>query len=350
MRFRPQKIIVEKAVVDQPLTGNILTGFKGLPVELVDKVSLDSIGRDPDLLVIAKQKGRFVKKCPGTPIYQCCDYYILNLGIGCSFNCHYCYLHQYMNTPFIVYANLSDLADEVREFAAARPDKFLRLGSGEFIDSVAFDEIANVNEVLIPTFANIDNVLFEVKTKSRNIKHLLDIDHGGKVVVSWSVNSQAMTELEEPEADSLAARLEAATACRNAGYKIGWHFDPLIHYPGWESDYKRTIDLIFDHVEPADIAWISLGALRFKPALKPIIKRKFPASRLLYGELVPGLDGKLRYFRPIRQEMFGRLIEHIRSYSREVPVYLCMENKDIALEVGAIAGFSIAQGEAFKLK
>jgi spore photoproduct lyase len=347
MRFKPQKIVIEKTVADEPLTGEILAGFKGLPVEFVDKPPINGAAADPSMLVVARQKGRFVKKCPGTPVYQCCAYYILNLGIGCTFNCHYCYLHHYMNTPFIIYANLDDLLVEVREFSAARPEKISRLGSGEFIDSVGLDEIVDVNRVLIPALGRIDNVVFEIKTKSRNVKHLLELDHGGRVVVSWSVNSAAVTELEEPDADSLTERLGAAAVCRKAGYKIGWHFDPLIHYSGWESDYKRVIDLIFDRLEAADIAWISLGALRFNPALKPIIKRKFPGSRLLFGELVPGLDGKLRYFRPIRQEMFRRLIEHIRGYSREVPVYLCMENQDMALEVGAQPGFAIAQSKAF---
>ncbi len=335
MPFEPQRIIVDKSVARSPVALEILAAFKGLPVDVVDKASALAAGAHPNVLVVAERQGDFVKKCPGTPIYRCCNYYVLNLGIGCAFNCHYCYLHHYMNTPFVVYANLDDLLSEVRGFCAARAGKTIRLGSGEFIDSLGLDEIVNLNKTLIPEFGRIPNVLFEIKTKSKEVGHLLNLDHGGRVVASWSVNSRAVIEQEEPGADPLDDRLAAAAACRRAGYRIGWHFDPLVHYPNWESDYRRTVDLVFDAVEPGGVAWISLGALRFNRALKPIIKRKFPASRLLLGELVPGLDGKLRYFKPIRQEMFARLIEHIRSYSPDVPVYLCMENKETALEVGA---------------
>src|SRR3972149_6234248 len=109
MPFRPRKIVIEKTVVDEPLTENILDRFKGLPVEYIDEVKTGQAEIGSGELLVARQKGRFIKKCPGTPVYQCCDYYVLNLGIGCSFNCHYCYLHHYMNTPFIVFANLDEL-------------------------------------------------------------------------------------------------------------------------------------------------------------------------------------------------------------------------------------------------
>ena len=220
MRFKPQKIVIEKTVADEPLTEEILAGFKGLPVEFVHRAPTNAAGADPNVLVVARQKGRLVKKCPGTPVYQCCAYYILNLGIGCSFNCHYCYLHHYMNTPFIIFANLDELLAEVREFCAARPEKIFRLGSGEFIDSVGFDEIGDLNRILIPALGRIENLVFEVKTKSKNVKHLLELDHGGRAVVAWSVNSVPITELEEPDAVWLMDRLEVTTACRPGGSKV----------------------------------------------------------------------------------------------------------------------------------
>ena len=34
------------------------------------------------------------------------------------------------------------------------------------------------------------------------------------------------------------SRLDAARRCQGWGYRIGLHFDPLIHYDGWERDYE----------------------------------------------------------------------------------------------------------------
>lgn len=340
MPLKPRKIIVENSVSGEPLTVKVLAGFRQVPVEFVDEVKAKKKDFGPNELLVVKQKGRFVRKCPGTPDYQCCDYYVLNPGIGCFYNCAYCYLHYYMNTPFTIFANTGDLISEVEGICAGRPGARLRLGSGEFIDSVGIDTVANLNEILIPALGRINNLVFEVKTKSADVKHLLDLDHQGRVVIAWSVNSDEMIVKEELRTPSLVERLEAAVLCERAGYRIGFHFDPLIHYPGWEEGYLRAVDLIFKYIDSRNMAWISLGALRFKPALKPIIKDKFPASRLIYGELIPGLDNKLRYFLPIRRRMFSTVINRIRARDSDVPVYLCMENKSLALAVGAIPGFS----------
>lgn len=341
MLLKLRKIIVEESIAHQLLTRDIISRFPRVSVDYVEQVKDAKEGFKGDELLIAKQKGRFIKKCPGTPKYRCCDYYVLNLGIGCFFECTYCYLHYYRNSPLVIYVNLDDLVAEVKKFCRNHDERIIRLGSGEFIDSVGFDEIVNLNQILVPTLSQIANLIFEIKTKSKEIKHLLKLNHRGRVVVSWSVNAVPIVEKEEAKADSLHERLIAASLCQQAGYRLGFHFDPLIHYPGWEKGYAEVVNLIFKHIEPKNIAWISLGALRFNPDLKPIIRKKFPQSRLIYGELIPGLDGKLRYFIAIRRKMFATLVKLIRGYTNKVPIYLCMENKSLAEEVGAVAGFTL---------
>ncbi|KKM62426.1 hypothetical protein LCGC14_1521810 [marine sediment metagenome] len=345
--FYPRKIIVEKSVAEAPLTKEILAKHQNAHVEFADDIRTSKGDFRPDELIVAEQKSNFIKRCPGTPKYRCCDYYVLNIGIGCDINCTYCYLHHYMNTPNIAYVNIDKLIEEVKIFCASKPDKTIRLGSGEFVDSIGFEKIAPYNELLIPALSQIPNLLFEVKTKSAKIDDLLSLEHNSRVAVSFSLNSREVIEKEESEADLLDERLKAAKRCQDAGYKIGFHFDPLIYYKDWEQGYKEVIDMLFEYVEPKNIAWISLGALRFNKALKPIIQKKFPKSRIIYEEMVPGLDGKLRYFVAIRKKMFSTLNENIRSYSKDIPVYLCMEGKELAEEVGAIPALALINLKVF---
>lgn len=334
-RLKIDKIVIEKSVANLPLTAKILQTFEDLPVEFVEAITLSKIGYRPGELIIAQRRGRSIKNCPGTPVYQCCDYYVLNLGIGCFFNCHYCFLHHYMNSPLMIFANLSDLIADVQEFCARRPKRIFRVGSGEFVDSLGLDEIVDFNTILVPELSRIPNLLFEIKTKSKRVEHLLKLNHKGRVVVSWSLNPQEIIDEDEPETDSLIDRIKAAAQCQKAGYRVGFHFDPMIHYNGWEAGYSEVIDMVFSNLKADRISWISLGALRFNAALKPIIKKKFPESRLILGELVPGLDKKLRYFLPIRRRMFAGAIKRIRSHTKDVPVYLCMEDAALAADVGA---------------
>jgi spore photoproduct lyase len=65
------------------------------------------------------------------------------------------------------------------------------------------------------------------------------------------------------------------------------------------------------------------------PSLKAIVRKRRPSSRILDGEFVTGLDGKLRYFKPIRLELYGWLREILDAWSRDLGLYLCMESDDV---------------------
>jgi spore photoproduct lyase len=86
---------------------------------------------------------------------------------------------------------------------------------------------------------------------------------------------------------------------------------------------------IFSHVAGDNIVWISIGTLRFMPELKPILRQRFPGSRILCGEFIPGLDGKLRYFKPLRIRLYQTVIQAIREAAPDVLVYFCMEDDEV---------------------
>jgi spore photoproduct lyase len=47
------------------------------------------------------------------------------------------------------------------------------------------------------------------------------------------------------------------------------------------------------------------------------------------AELFPGADGKLRYFKPLRLEMYAKMLSWMRRYTARPRLYLCMESPDI---------------------
>ena len=89
------------------------------------------------------------------------------------------------------------------------------------------------------------------------------------------------------------------------------------------------MDAIFEQINPGSIVWISLGTLRYPPRLKPIIRSRFPRSKIVYEEFIPGQDGKMRYLKPVRTEMYSHVYSRIRTHDRNVFVYLCMEGTDV---------------------
>ncbi len=107
-----------------------------------------------------------------------------------------------------------------------------------------------------------------------------------------------------------------------AGYRIGFHFDPLIRHPDWENGYTRTVDDIFAAVPAKSIAWISLGAFRYLPSMKATVQRRHPRSRIMEEEFILAGDGKMRYLRPLRVEMYRCLLQAIRARDPEDCVYI----------------------------
>src|SRR4029450_5221847 len=92
-------------------------------------------------------------------------------------------------------------------------------------------------------------VLLELKTKSDCVEGLLALDPKERVVVSWSMNPQQVIDLDEHGTASLSERLLAARRCQNAGYRLGFHFDPIVEYLNWESDYEEMLDQTFSTVD-----------------------------------------------------------------------------------------------------
>lgn len=324
--YLPQKILIDKTILDLPFTNEVLSRLPTVPKEIVEPKTITGSIFDKHILYLTKNKGRFFRPCPCTNkhYYISCEYRILDVGTNCAFNCSYCILQSYLNQPFIqVYANIEDL---FRELDSIR--EFYRIGTGELTDSLFLDHITHLSKYLVPYFAK-RNLILELKTKSTNIENLKGLDHRGHTVVSWSLNAREIAEREEIGAPALEERLKAARQCQLWGYPLGFHFDPIIYYPGWQEGYSDVIELLFKYIRPEGTAWISLGSFRFMPPLKYQIKRRFSESKIIYGEFIDGLDGKKRYFKPIRIRMYSHLLRCIRKYAPDVLVYLCMELPDV---------------------
>lgn len=258
---------------------------------------------------------------------MCCNYYTLNIQTNCNYDCQYCILQAYINNDRLdIYTNIEDALKEIEGFLKSHPDKFYRIGTGELTDSLSLDNKTNTSLILIPFFMRQENALLEFKTKSNNINNLLKFNPKGNIVASWSLNPQKIIDQYEHGTSSLEQRLEAAKACVKNCYKIGIHLDPIILYPEWENDYRNLISRIFNNIKPRDIAWISVAGFRYIPQLENVILKRFPKTKLFLGEMLRCADGKYRYIRPIRVDIYRKITSWIKNYSNETPVYFCMES------------------------
>ena len=255
--------------------------------------------------------------------------------MNCPMDCVYCILQAYLNNPHLsFFVNIDDMLTEIKTALAAEPERFFRIGTGEFTDSMAIDRLTGLSRIMVEFMADKEQAVLELKTKSAVIGHLEDLNHKGRTVVAWSLNSPVIMEREELRTATLAERLAAAAQCADWGYKLAFHFDPIIYHPGWQKGYSETIAQLFATVPKEAIAWISMGALRFLPNLKNIADNRFPNSRFFNEEFVVGLDNKSRYFRNLRVELYRHLHNELQKRAAShTAIYCCMESDEIWQDV-----------------
>lgn len=333
------RIYIDQAVQDLPAVRPVLRALGGAPVSVVRDfeevhrvlaAAPDPVAQGKTVLFITRNKGPFVRKCPGTKCYTCCGYQILHVGTFCTMDCSYCILQAYFNPPVLRYfANEDSLFEELDAAIGSERPAFHRIGTGEFTDSLIWEPWTGLSRRLVPYFARQDRLVLELKSKSTAIENLKGLEHNRKTIVSWSLNPPALIRSEERRTASLQKRLRAAAQCEAWGYPLAFHFDPMIFYDGWEDDYSTVVKELFGRVSSENVVWISLGALRFMPALKPIIQSRFPESKIVYGEFIAGMDGKMRYFKPLRMALFQKMASWIREAAPDVTLYLCMEDDEV---------------------
>jgi len=331
--FYPKRIFIEKAARDSSLAKRFCRSFpKAESIEIRSlkehvsgkdgPYSIKDYNRRCDTVFIVNERRDFFKECPCTKGARGCGYHIFNLAFGCIYECVYCYLQEYSNGPDLIFpANLGGFFDRFSSYK--RPG--MRIGTGEFSDSLMLDDLTEYSASLVDFFGRHQGVTFELKTKSANIGNLLKIKHAGNCVVSWSLNPQKIIDENEFYTATLTERLNSAARCARAGYRVGFHFDPVIYYKDWHKAYLGTVEMLFDKIKPQHIAWISIGTLRFNPRLKKIMEMRFPGAKLLDGELLPGYDNKLRYPCSIRRNVYETMIKTMRKHCKKLPIYLCME-------------------------
>ena len=328
--FLPEAVWIERGELDSALARTVRERFDG-PITAFDiapPLPAASVRGAKRHLVLQRHRGTFLRHCPaGTPGLVCCNYLVVNLASNCPMDCSYCFLQEYLrDAPALTaYTNVDDTLAEIGAVLRAHPERSFRIGTGELSDSLALDALTGLSRHLVPFFAAHRNAVLELKTKTDCVDELLDLDPRGHVVVSWSVNAAAVVERDEPGTASLPERLAAARRVQERGYRLGFHFDPLVEFEGWETGYAAAIDAIAAAVDRRAVAWVSLGSLRLSPGLLQAVRQRAHAGHVLGAEIVPGADGKARVWRGLRLRMYRRVIDEVRARLGEVPLYLCME-------------------------
>ncbi len=280
-----------------------------------------------DDLFLVENKGEFLKICPGTKNYVCCGYWVIDIGNNCLYDCKYCILQCYFPIPSqIIYTNIEKLDLELDKKYKETPR--LRIGTGEFTDSLILEPLFESAPFLIKMFKKYPQFFIEFKTKSIFINTVLE-NYSPQVILSWSLNTDFIVKKYEINTPSIEERLLAAKIASEKGFKLSFHFDPIIYYPDWQKGYLETIRKLFEYIKPENITYISLGGFRFIPELKKFILESKDLCPFIMHDYIIAKDGKMRYIYNERKEMYKLIIKTIRKYAPKLTLYFCMESEEM---------------------
>ena len=277
---------------------------RNVKTKTIDKSSL-GLGRCP----VASERTR------------CCNLFTLDAVESCGFDCSYCSIQSFYNQNQVIFDK--NFAEKLKNIKLD-PNKRYHIGTGQSSDSLMWGNKEGILDALMEFARKNQNIILEFKTKSDNIKYLLDNKLPKNIIATWSLNTPIIIENEEHLTAKLEKRIESARKVADKGIKVGFHFHPIVEYEGYLDEYKKIYDTLQEKFSSNEVAMVSFGTLTFiKPVLKQIRAREFKSK--IYQIPLVDVEGKLSYPLSTKVQMFKTSYEAFTSWHKKVFFYLCME-------------------------
>lgn len=180
----------------------------------------------------------------------------------------------------------------------------------------------------MPFFADHAWERLTLLTKSANVDHLLDLEHRGHSILSWSVNPPEVSAMFEENVPCIEERLEAMRRVAERGYPVRAIMMPIIPIEGWQDPYTAFTRHLLESVP---IQRLTLGGICIYRSARDLMERKM-GTRNAVSEYIDRVspvagDGRARYSRGLRHEVYSTIIETARRLRPNLEVALCLEEQ-----------------------
>ncbi len=329
------KIFIEKDIQNDEITQNILKYAKSKETVLID--SYDSIWgkvKKPYLqkrtnlnLFIARKKGQLIKETPPAYGHGSEKHFYHIHSYNCIYECEYCYLQGYFETPdLVIFVNHDEIIKEMESIVAKHPTCWFH--AGEFSDSLALSHMTNELSIYFKFFKKFSDSKLELRTKSTNIKILLKESPLKNVITTFSLSPSSVTKELDKKTPSLNHKLRAINELHKSGFPIGIHLDPIVYSENFQKDYETLLDKLAEAIPLDLVNYFSLGVVRFTKDVYKEVKRNYPDSVIHKQELIKGHDQKVKYPRPLRIWILNQVKKMaLQRRAIKESIYLCMENE-----------------------
>ncbi len=331
-----ERLFIEKELLEHPRAIAIREKFKHLEQIEIDRY--DQIwGRAhrPYLekrkhlqIFLAKKRGTLIKEAPDAYGKAGAPHYYFVHAYNCIYECEYCYLQGHFSTPDLVFfLNHEDILEEMQTIVDDFKGEEIWFHAGEFSDSLAMSHITGELPLYFDFFKKNLNAKLELRTKSVNIKELLQIPAQENVICSFSLSPKEVAKKIDRGVPSVKSRLLAISKITQQGHPIAIHLDPITYGRDFETEYAELLSEISEAIPLEKIKYISLGVVRFTKNVYHQTQVNYPDSLIHKFPMSKSFDGKIRYKKPLRRWMLTKLKTLCLELGiKDESVYYCMED------------------------
>ena len=278
--------------------------------------------QNPALILAEKYKNFALPTPAGYAIGAEKNYYFSHM-LNCLYDCRYCFLQgMYQSAHYVLFVNYEDFQLDIRKICTDAGEEAVHFFSGYDCDSLALEPVTNFAEHFLPFFKEIPNAWVELRTKSTQVRSLLNREAFPRCVVAFSLSPDEIAKKVEDKAPSLARRLDALSKLQDHGWPIGLRFDPLIYQTGYQEQYKRLFEQVFAIVKPELLHSVSLGVFRLPEKYFKKLLKLYPEEKLFASPLETN-KGMTSYKAALEQEMIEYCTELILSYCPQSKFFPC---------------------------
>lgn len=326
------EVYVEEKIKDHPRVKNILKKLNKNPLLIPAYDDIWGRSKKPYLqkrdtlnLFLARKEGQLLKSAPdaygsaGEP-----HYYFIH-AYNCIYECQYCYLQGYFNSPDIVlFINHEEILAEMKRTLTTHSGQKVWFHAGEFSDSLALTHLTGELELYHEFCKRNPDAIIELRTKSINLKEILKLEPLPNFIVSFSLSPKDMARRVDLKTPSMDSRLKAMEQLKEKGFPVAAHFDPIIFEDRLKENYEELLTKM-KHVN-SSLEYLSLGVVRFTKDVYREAEKNYPDSVIHTGPMVKSFDGKVRYHRPMRMWMMNTVKDLATKHGvQKDRIYLCME-------------------------
>ena len=328
-----QTLYIEQAIFDHPRAVAIRQRFPKASVvpcqhygEVFNpKAQNFRLQKQQPSLILAEKFNKFVLPAPFSyNIGGQRNYYFSHM-LNCIYDCRYCFLQgMYRSANYILFINYEDF-DASIEQVANESDTSAYFFSGYDCDSLALEPVTGFIKHILPTFQKLDNAYIELRTKSTQIRSLLEIDAMHNCIVAFSLSPDSLAAALEHKAPTLAKRLDALDKLQQAGWPIGLRFDPIIYCDDYQKIYSEFFEQVFARIDLNQLHSVSLGTFRMPQGFYRNIVKLYPEERLFAGPLTES-QPMVSYETKLEQEMLAFCQQKLLQLMPEEKLFICHDD------------------------